>query len=145
MTHRAKGVTRLGTYMRSAAALLRSRTPTTIDEIRKVHGPWFSNNNAYPLATMERLKERGIATEVEGGWVRGPRWDDAAWYYSWPKESKMKEWTVTIEQPTTYDFIVEAETAEEAKDKAYERFRSGEADDEHLLDSEIVACEERKT
>ena len=54
-----------------------------------------------------------------------------------------KQWLVTIEQPTTYDFTIAAETAEEAKEKALTRFRRGEADDEHVLDSEIVTCEDQ--
>jgi hypothetical protein len=42
-------------------------------------------DEGYAAATLIRLRERKIATEVEGGFIRGPRWHDAASFYGWPR------------------------------------------------------------
>jgi hypothetical protein len=74
-------ISRLGVYMRAAARALGEIEPVTAAQIRPllIGCP----DVPYAHATLMRLAERGIATEIEGGFVRGPRWQEAAHYYGW--------------------------------------------------------------
>jgi hypothetical protein len=70
----------LGSYMRSVGQHL-TTTPMTI---KQAHAH-VCIDEGYAAATLIRLRERKIATEVEGGFIRGPRWHDAASFYGWPR------------------------------------------------------------
>lgn len=70
----------LGTYMRAVGKQL-TATPMTI---KQAHA-FVCIDEGYAAATLIRLRDRKVASEVEGGFVRGPRWHDAAAHYGWPR------------------------------------------------------------
>jgi hypothetical protein len=73
----------LGDYMREVARHLSSDLPM---DSHKAHRIISYQDRGYAAAVLIRLEERGIAKETgEGGFVRGPRWDEAAEYYNWEK------------------------------------------------------------
>lgn len=72
----------IGTYMRSIAQILKVVEPLTA---RAAHELVRTPDEGYASATLIRLKQRGIAVEVDGsGYVRGPAWAECAAYYGWP-------------------------------------------------------------
>ena len=71
----------LGTYMRTVGRQL-TATPMTAKD---AHDLISIIDEGYAAATLIRLRERKVAKEVEGGFVRGPRWLDTASYYGWPR------------------------------------------------------------
>ena len=72
----------LGSYMRTVGAHLSESVPMTSKEAHLVI-PYI--DEGYASATLIRLRERGIADEIEGGFIRGPHWQDAASYYGWKR------------------------------------------------------------
>jgi hypothetical protein len=74
----------IGTYMRTIAMLLKKDEPSTARHMfEMVHTP----DEGYAAATLIRLRQRGIATEVDGsGYIRGPEWAACAAYYGWPHQ-----------------------------------------------------------
>lgn len=81
MTERYGQFTRLGVYMRSVGKALTDQ-PMNAAAAYEAMRPSLTDV-PYAQATMMRLAERGIAKEVEGGFVRGEHWTAAARYYGW--------------------------------------------------------------
>ena len=75
----------LGIYQRTIGANLRQLRPMTVTE---AHHLIKYIDEGYAAATLLRLRDRGIATEIEngGGFIQGPRWPEAAAYYGWPQK-----------------------------------------------------------
>lgn len=71
----------LGAYMRAVGEAL-TDAPMTV---AAAHDVISYIDEGYAAATLIRLRERGIADEIEGGFVRGPRWQDLASYYGWKR------------------------------------------------------------
>lgn len=77
----AEIVTRLGVYMRAVGRELREHDPM---DYREAFNFARGQDVGYAAAVLVRLAERGIAREIKpGGFVRGPRWNEAAMYYNW--------------------------------------------------------------
>lgn len=74
----------LGNYMRKGAQGLHETRPIKAGEAQR-----FMNcpDIPYAQATLMRLVVRGIAAEVDGGFIRGPRWQACARYYGWLKDA----------------------------------------------------------
>lgn len=75
----------LGAHMRTLGRQLRPDKPLGVNE-----AAYLINVPHYPLEyaalTLVRLGERGVATLMEGGFIRGPRWNASATHYGWMKD-----------------------------------------------------------
>jgi hypothetical protein len=73
----------LGIYQRTIGSNLSETRPMTT---RRAHDLMAYMDEGYAAATLMRLRDRGIASEISNGFIRGPRWLEAADYYRWPYE-----------------------------------------------------------